>query len=191
MFNSHYYEINLDLNGNGAIDNPYILSLKKNYDIEHTTLKISNSKAYMVLKEFNLKALYLYHYENLTILDINVKYLGLSNCNIISIHNICINKQLRIVRSSQIRIANSEIRNVIAFSGDQILFFARIIHKISRKSKAFMYLQYKDMDTIIKNDSMLSNSQSKPNFWTCSSCECDSELNINSLFCHNCGIKLK
>jgi hypothetical protein len=190
-YNCHYYEINLELSGNGTIDNPYTFSIKKNYDNEHTTLNISNSKSYVELKGFNLKALYLYHCENVTIVDTSVKYLGLENCNIISIQNISINKQLRIAKSSQIKIANCEIRKVIAFSGDQIFFYNNRINKISRKSKALMYLQFEDKDIVIKNKSVLSNTKSKPNFWTCRSCGCNSELDINSVYCHECGIKLK
>ncbi|MFX0030432.1 MAG: hypothetical protein ACFE8B_14565, partial [Candidatus Hermodarchaeota archaeon] len=171
--------------------NPYILKIKRSWDNEYLTLAISNSKEYLEIKGINLRALNLKYCENVKILDLRMKSLWIENCNRVSIQNIHITKKLAIATSHQIKIASSEIHKVMAFSGEQILFTNCDITKISRKSKGLMHIRSEPMERVVFNDSEQVSCQLKPNFWTCSRCGANSELDIDCVYCPECGYQLE
>jgi hypothetical protein len=137
----YYYEVSIQLTGRGTINDPYVISTNKSMDNDYTTLNISNSSDYLNLKDFKVKALYLKDCENVIISNANVKILGLSKCNKISVQKSEIIKQLRIGKCFQLKINDSYIDKLIAFSGTEISFSNCDIKKISRKSKAEIQIE--------------------------------------------------
>ncbi len=107
----------------------------------------------------------------------------------ISVHNVDILKQLRLEQVHKIKFTNSKIKKLFAFSGDQILISNCNIKRISRKSEALIYVHNKNNTRNLENNSIQIPQQVKQNFLVCHSCE--TEVDLFSRFCHDCGSMLK
>lgn len=168
---SHYFEFKIEITGAGTIDNPYLFSTKNKYITESYEVRISDSSKYIKFSGIYLKALYLNNCKNVRISKARIHSLGLEKCSRISILNIDVLKELRLDKVNMIKVVDSKIKKLFAFSGDQILISNCEIKRISRKSKALIYRQ-----------------KEQPNFWNCYHCE--SEIDLFSRFCHNCGTEI-
>ena len=189
FFTQADFKLELQITGTGTIDNPYLITSGNYWFDKSLELNISNSNSYIKIKEVSLKALYLKQCENITISDVNLKYLGLGNCSTISIENVKITKQLRLSKVTQIKIVECNIGKLLAFSGDHISIFNSYIKKISKESKATFHIQAKDKKALLNRSSENVRKQLTPDFWLCS--HCGSEVDMYSIFCHDCGIRLK
>ncbi len=186
---SRYFEFKIEIIGAGTIEDPYLISTKNKYPSEYYEIRIYNSNEYIFFNEISLKALYLRHCRNIVISRAIINYLGLGKCSTISIQNVYIKKQLRLDKVQQIKIADSKVNKLFAFSGDQISISNCDIKRISRKSKAVIHICDEKKAPILKNYSNQPPEQLKRNFWTCN--YCNSEVDMNSIFCYECGRRLK
>ncbi|MFX1457345.1 MAG: hypothetical protein ACFFDB_18420 [Promethearchaeota archaeon] len=188
-WSSHYSEFILDITGTGDRTNPYLISRKNYYFDDNLELSLYNSTSYTKIYKITLKSLYIKNCENITISNISVKHLGLGHCSKITIENSKITKQLRIAKSNEINIVDSNIGKLFAFSGEQIFFSGCEIQKISRKSKAEIVLKDSIKQNRYEYNSRSKSSRVAPDFLLCKSC--NSEVDLFSKFCHNCGFKLQ
>ncbi|MFX0043149.1 MAG: hypothetical protein ACFE8L_09570 [Candidatus Hodarchaeota archaeon] len=168
---SHYLEVKLEITGTGTIDDPFLFNTKNNFITESYELRVSDSRKYIKFSGIYLKGLYLNNCENVRISKARVRCLGLENCSRISILNSDITKELRLDKVNMVKVVDSNIKKLFAFSGDQILISNCEINRISRKSKALIYRR--DVNT---------------SFWNCYDCE--AEIDLFSRFCHNCGSRI-
>ncbi|MFX1489880.1 MAG: hypothetical protein ACFFBI_12070 [Promethearchaeota archaeon] len=188
-FSNNYFEFNTKIIGAGTIDNPYLITTKNVYPYDYYEIRISNSSDYIKFEGIFLKALYLDQCKNIQISKSRLNKLELGKCSKISIKDVSIYKNLKLENVQQIKIKNCRIKKLFAFTGDQILITNCEIKRISRKSKALIYIKEKNEISCYKNISTQVRNQLKHNFWTCP--YCNSELDMNSIFCYECGSRLK
>lgn len=189
LFKQTSFTLELIITGTGTIDNPHLITSGDYWIDKSFELNISNSNSYIKIKGVSLKALYLRQCENITISDVKLKYLGLGNCSTISIENVKITKHLRLSKVTQIKIVECNIGKLYAFSGDHISIFNSDIKRISKESKATFHIQAKDKKALLNRSSENVRKQITPDFWLCS--QCGSEVDMYSIFCHDCGFRLK
>ncbi|NHJ19985.1 MAG: zinc ribbon domain-containing protein [Candidatus Lokiarchaeota archaeon] len=179
--------LELQFSGSGTLDNPYLITTRKFWLNDLFQLDLFNSTSYLLVKGIALNALYLTNCKNITLKDVNLKYLGLENCSIISIENVNILKHLKLSKVSQIKIIECNIGKLFAYSGDHISILYSEIKKISRKSKARIYIQSKYENPLSNVKSETKKTKLNLEFWLCP--QCGTEVDMFSRFCHNCGFR--
>ena len=188
-YSTSYFEFKIEVTGAGTIDDPYLFTTKNRYPYEYYHIRIDNSSKYIEFKGISLKTLDLRNCKNVKISNIRLNRLSLLKCSKISIHNINILKELRVDKIQHLKITNSTIKKLYAFSGDQIYIYNSEIQKISRKSKAKLIFQNKESSQLPNDKTIPPNKHLESNIWICE--HCASEVDLFSRFCHECGNRLK
>jgi hypothetical protein len=116
----NYFEIDITLTGSGTLEDPYIIKANSTYDNKHFEIQISRSDKYLEITDLNIKALYIRNSKNIKITDTTVRHLGLRDSTDISINNADVSKEMRIVECSEMKVSQTQIKKLIAFSSESL-----------------------------------------------------------------------
>jgi hypothetical protein len=137
-----YFEIEFELKGSGTIDDPFIISNNLQYYDSDLEYYIYDSNSYLKFEKIHFESLHLTRCQNVIILDAELKYLSLNRCSKVLIQNAEVKKRLTIFDSHIIKFADCNIRKMLAYSGDQILFSNSTIKRNSRKTEASLLVEH-------------------------------------------------
>ncbi|MFX1364706.1 MAG: hypothetical protein ACFFCE_13035 [Promethearchaeota archaeon] len=149
---------------------------------------LSDSNSFLEFKYLYLKSLDLSNCQNISISDSILEDIILKNCSNISIQEANIGNQMKLLNSYEVKFSNSYIYKIDALSCGNIIISNCSIEKISKKSKKNVQIITKDKAPILKDKTEFQNNQLKQKTMFCQYCK--SKINLDSLFCDNCGERI-
>ncbi len=182
-------EFRIQISGTGTIEDPMILVPRCYWNNNYFSLEISDSKKYIEIKKINLKSLHLSNCKNVKILDSTIKNLDLKKCSKFCVKNLDIKKLLSLSNCQEIKFSRCYIKKIFAISSKQILLSQCVLKRVARKSEAKITILDENLTQFLENKSTQSPNKVELDIWICE--QCDSEIDMFSIFCPECGNRLK